>query len=289
MLQATAPTLLLNDHVGERGAAWLGALTDIRQFSVITGNKSGTFNNADFNKYWVLVDVANRLTRVGLFRPGVDHQLEDLHLAMAGDHPRLLLHTRGDNIRIFTKTSEDSSLASKAMALEAGKLPTGFIYPFSEDPYASFDGWISVTDGTRTWAEPDLDNFLRALLVPEYDWARKFAPSLGLYERLRRAMTATAGPSLIDMTSTELKPILGKDLMSPTEDGRARDLRRLGALAMTAMDIEVADDPSKISWKFDPSMISANLREALLTHVPLSETTSRLAAWEQHSKGLTYT
>jgi len=191
------PMVVTNDHLFGKGGVLVGELAKGETYGLCAGNRSGFFGNADFNKAGVNTDVGIRLAQAG-FCPMDPRSIgEFVEQTLTGAHPGLFMQNRGDNVKIQARSAQDLSRATSAIMAE----PKGgvHIYRYAQDPFVQFDGWDYCSAGNTRRREPNKENALAKITLPEFTWTASAAPASGMEERVRRLSTATGGVTILEL------------------------------------------------------------------------------------------
>jgi hypothetical protein len=270
VLQAAAPIYMQNDHLFGGGMVLLGHPTRSPTYCVRASNRSGIWKNSKLNATAVTTDVLHRLIQAGVVPPGAAGIAAMLAM-MDQRHPNLAYLNRGDNVAIWATSQYQLDRAVGALLADPRTLRAGAVYRFGQDPYAQFDGYDFYLHKGGLSRQPNLDAAALKFIVPEHSWSSRMAPALGTYERFRRMGTAFAGPRYLDILARMFHRLTGRDLMVALDLLQRLERDRLGALALTPIDIEVLGDPSKLLWKYSAADVSPTVRDAILSLLPPAE------------------
>lgn len=274
LLMFFAPNLVPNDHVGGKGAMFLGDPAAADHYRVLTGNPSGIFNNGDFNKWAVLTDLFLRMLDHGLIAVGGtvfsepdEDALAIFEAMLTHTHPTIAIENRGDNLRIRCADERTRNLVEAAVSLGGGdtrpQAVGKYLYIHDIDPWGLFEGEEDIIVEHKPRRGIDVRNAINKFVSREYNWGISAQPASGAKERRDRMYTNPEGARAYDLWVVSTKHLFdgASDFDAFIEKQAAVEAQRLPFSDLTAVEREVLEDSSKLSWKYSWNDVRPEIAE----------------------------
>jgi hypothetical protein len=247
-LLSFGPVVQTNDHVGGRGMSAFGLPCDPFTHLIQGGNKSGISTNELKNKWLNMMDQIARGIAIGhLPRSAADALVAEMELWREDMDPRHACYewSGGDNILVVGAKRKVEDYRRRLL------MPRGsrFVFDYSEDPFVDFDGHEFVKIGNKVELWPSIKRAVDKLFSREYSWSRKTAPATGALEVIARVRRVLGGDEIAEQLLDQVTKLISQDAASWLATTAAREQKEIGVHKFSLDDLEVMEEPSKLTWK----------------------------------------